>query len=244
MKNYLLLIALCLFANLANAQDSVKGQMRKEDMFPKNAKYFIKGGEAEIPYAKLDSVIMNWGGRFQMEKSTEGNEQRIYLVKFDSSKMNSKIKQQQERMDQSNEMMEKEMAGKTAAPFELTDINGKKYALQDLKGKVVVLNFWFTACVPCQREMPELNKLTEKYKGKNVVFLAIGNDNPEQIKEFLKTNTFNYTLLSSGIKTARDYNVAFYPTSMVIDKSGVIKYSKIGGENVAEFLSKEIDKQL
>ena len=235
MKNYLMLITLCLIASLASAQ----GGMRKEDIFPKNAKYFVKGG-AEIPYAKIDSVMQSWGGRFQMEKSTEGNEQRIYLVKVDTSKMN----QRQEQMEQKNEMMAKEAVGKIATPFELNDINGKKYALQDLKGKVVVLNFWFVACVPCQHEMPELNKLKEKYKGKDVVFLAIGNDNTKEIKKFLKTNTFNYTLLSDGNKTARDYKVSSYPTSMVIDKSGMIKYTQIGGTNIGESLSKEIDKQL
>ncbi|WP_051691577.1 peroxiredoxin family protein [Pedobacter borealis] len=234
MKNYLMLIALCLFASLANAQE----KMRKEDMFPKNAKYFIKGG-AEISYAKIDSVMQAWGGSFQMEKSSEGNEQHIYLVKVDTSK----IKQLQEKMEQANATMAKE-TGKTAPPFELNDINGKKYALQDLKGKVVVLNFWFAACVPCQHEMPELNKLKEKYKGKDVVFLAIGNDGAKEIKEFLKTNTFNYTLLSDGKKTAGDYKVAAYPTSIVIDKNGIIKYSQIGGSNIAESLSKEIDKQL
>jgi len=231
MKNHLLLLALCLMASLAGAQEK---RMTREEMFPKSAKYYIKGG-AEIPYDKIDSVMQSWGGRFAMEHRTDGNQESIYLAKPDAEMM----KRQQEQMAKVNEM-----TGKVAPPFELTDINGKKYALLDLKGKVVVLNFWFAACVPCKQEMPELNKLKEKYKDKDIVFLAIGLENAGQIKEFLKTNAFNYTLLSDGKKAADAYQISAFPTSMVIDRRGVISYTQLGGENVEEALSMEIDKQL
>lgn len=231
MKNYLLLVTLCLLTNFVNAQEK---RMLREDVFPKNAKYYIKGGK-EIAYDKIDSVIQAWEGKVSIGHETEGNVQKIILTKMDDEMM----KQREEKMK-----MTDAMTGKLAPPFELTDINGKKYSLKDLKGKVVVLNFWFVACVPCVVEMPELNNLKEKYKGKNVVFLAIGLEDAVQIKEFLKTNTFNYTLLSEGKKTADAYQVSVFPTSMVIDREGVIRYSQLGGQDVLESLSKEIDKQL
>jgi peroxiredoxin len=231
MKNYLLLMMLCLSASLVSAQEKM---MTREDMFPKSAKYYIKGG-AEISYDKIDSVMQSWGGRFAMQHVTEGNQEIIYLAKPDADM----AKRQQEGMAKLNAM-----TGKVAPPLELTGIDGKKYAIQDLKGKVVVLNFWFAACVPCKEEMPELNKLKEKYKGKDIIFLAIGLDNAGQIKAFLKTNTFNYTILSDGRKTADAYQVSAFPTSMVIDRSGVISYSHLGGDNIIESLSKEIDRQL
>jgi peroxiredoxin len=66
----------------------------------------------------------------------------------------------------------------------------------------------------------------------------------ERSQAFLKTNTFNYTILSDGRKTADAYQVSAFPTSMVIDRGGVIRYAQLGGENVMEALSMEIDKQL
>src|SRR6185312_613814 len=54
--------------------------------------------------------------------------------------------------------------GSEAPDFTVADLNGKMYKLSDLKGKTVVLNFWFTTCAPCVTEMPELNRLIEKYK--------------------------------------------------------------------------------
>ncbi|WP_316835085.1 TlpA disulfide reductase family protein [Pedobacter nutrimenti] len=230
MKTYLLTITICLSVGLANAQQ----KMAREDMFPKSAKYYIKGGAA-IPYAKIDSVIQSWGGKFMIGRATEGSEEKIYLEKPDSLMM----KHHQEKMERTSEMI-----GKVAPSFELFDIYGTKYTLQNLKGKVIVLNFWFAGCEPCKEEMPELNRLKEKYKDKGVVFLAIGRDNADRIKDFLKTNNFNYTLLCDGKKTIDAYQVFGFPTSMVIDKSGLVSYSQLGGAGIAESLSREIDKQL
>lgn len=232
MRNYLLFMSLCLLASLARAQERVS----MESMFPKSAKYYLKGESVEIPYDKLDSVLKAFGGPFALEHRKVGDEERVYLVKADPSKMRS--------MRGDVEAKINEMNGTVAPSFELKDINGKKYALNDLKGKVVVLNFWFTACVPCAMEMPELNKLKEKYKGKDVVFLAIGLDKAEQVKSFLKEHTFDYTILCEGKNTSNDYRVSNFPTSMVIDRTGVIRYAQLGGQNIMEALTTEIDKRL
>ena len=62
-----------------------------------------------------------------------------------------------------------DLLGKPALPFSVTDINGNNYSLESLKGKVVVINFWFVECKLYIMEMPELNKIVEKYKNKDVV---------------------------------------------------------------------------
>ncbi|MDH7462846.1 TlpA disulfide reductase family protein [Chitinophagaceae bacterium 26-R-25] len=115
---------------------------------------------------------------------------------------------------------------KPAPLFSVADVDGVKYDLSELKGKVVVLNFWFIGCAPCKKEMPELNKLVEKYKSKNVVFLAFEvNDNtPGKIKAVTSGN-FNYTQIPAkrnGISV--QYNIKTYPTSYVIDQSGIIRF--------------------
>lgn len=115
---------------------------------------------------------------------------------------------------------------KPAPLFTVADVDGVKYDLSELKGKVVVLNFWFIGCAPCKREMPELNRLVEKYKSKNVVFLAfeVNDNSPEKVKAIANGN-FNYTMIpSKRTEVAKQYQVKTYPTSYVIDQSGVIRF--------------------
>jgi thiol-disulfide isomerase/thioredoxin len=70
--------------------------------------------------------------------------------------------------------------------FNLSTVDEKKISNKDLEGKVVVFNFWFTSCVPCLKEMPELNKIAEKYKdNKSVIFLAPSFEESKLIKKFL-----------------------------------------------------------
>src|ERR687893_223477 len=73
---------------------------------------------------------------------------------------------------------------KSAAPaFSLTSMDGKKFELASLRGKVVVINFWFTGCPPCIEEMPKLNELVEKFKDKDVVFIAPTWDNEATLND-------------------------------------------------------------
>jgi peroxiredoxin len=228
MKKYLLLLSFCFSAGIITAQ------VTREDMFPKNAKYFIKEGP-EIPYDKIDSVIISWGGRFGKIRSTGPDEEKIYLVP-----PNTAVESQEKKLvEKANGMV-----GKPAPDFDLTDMNGKQYRLRDLKGKVVVLNFWFTACVPCIAEMPELNSIKEKYKDREIVFLGLGRDPAERVKAFLKTHVFDYTLFPDAINTAEAYGISIYPTSIVIDRTGTVHYVQVTGTDIKESLSGEIDSVL
>lgn len=117
--------------------------------------------------------------------------------------------------------------GKPAPLFSVVDVDGVKYDLSQLKGKVVVLNFWFIGCAPCKKEIPELNALVEKYKSKDVVFLAfeVNNNTPDKVKAVARN--FNYTQIPSTRKegdVASKYMIKSYPTSYVIDQSGVVRF--------------------
>jgi len=65
---------------------------------------------------------------------------------------------------------QQDQVGSDAPDFSAVDMNGNSYSLGILKGKVVVINFWFVECKPCVIEMPELNEIVEKYKSEEVVF--------------------------------------------------------------------------
>ena len=123
----------------------------------------------------------------------------------------------------------------------LKDINENKIDFKTLAGKVVVLNFWFIACEPCKMEIPELNKLVAE--NPDVVFAAVGLDFRYEIKDFLKTNTFDYRQTYDGLDYCTNLGVASYPTNVVIDKKGVTRFSATGyGPNTLVFLKRVLNE--
>ncbi len=98
-----------------------------------------------------------------------------------------------------------------------------------MKGKIVVFNFWFINCPPCKREIPELNKLVEKYKDKNdVVFIAVALDEKSDLKDFLKTTPFNYTIVDAGRWIAAEIGINTFPTNVVVDQNGIVQFHATG----------------
>lgn len=136
--------------------------------------------------------------------------------------------------------------GKGISNFTATDINGKKYKLKELKGKVVVINFWFIACQPCQREIPELNNLVNEFKDSSgVVFLAVCLDEKYLIKEFLEKTPFAYNIIDNGRYITSQYGVTTYPTHVILDKEGKVVYHSTGySMALAGWLRKTIAKAL
>lgn len=116
----------------------------------------------------------------------------------------------------------KELKGKSAPLFEVSDLNGNKIRLDDLLGKVVVLNFWFSRCSPCLEEMPELNDLQKKYGRKDVAFLAMSIEDANRTIDFLAKNTFNFQIIPEAHPIAGQYKVPGYPTTVIIDKNGIV----------------------
>jgi peroxiredoxin len=143
------------------------------------------------------------------------------------------------------EQEKNELIGTKATDFNLKDLKGKTHLLSELKGKVVVLNFWFVECKPCIMEMPELNQLVEEFKEKNIVFLAIALNDKKELKKFLKTTDFNYKVVANGQTSADSYGVKGFPTNVIIDQNGIIHYVSTGiGPNNKENLQKAINELL
>lgn len=179
---------------------------------------------------------------------TEG--EKILKDKLDTLKTKGTVKvmthEEFEKMMAEKELVMKAMLHKPAPAFSATDLNGNTYKLDELKGKTVVLNFWFIGCKPCVMEMPHLNKLVEKYGNENVVFIAFALDNEAALRKFLVKNPFNYNIIpDAGIIAQETYNVNSFPTSIIIDKQGNVQDYLIGySEDVDEKLMTFIDKSL
>ena len=132
--------------------------------------------------------------------------------------------------------------GKPIRNFKAEDLNGNKFELEALRGKIVVINFWFIKCGPCQREIPELNKLVEDYKdSSNVVFLAIALDDKHDLNEFLNRVPFNYNIIYNGRAFAQQYNITGYPTHVILDQNGKVYFHTLGlAMNTVYWLGKSI----
>ena len=136
--------------------------------------------------------------------------------------------------------------GQPAKAFSATDIHGNSYSSTELKDKVIVLNFWFVACTPCIKEMPQLNELVNQYgKRDDIVFLGLSTDTEELLGKFLAKREFKYEIFAKSKHIAESYLVAAYPTSFVIDKKGIVTYAHTGlGENTVNDIHNAIKKAL
>lgn len=129
-----------------------------------------------------------------------------------------------------------------AKDFTLENLKGEKISYSSLKGKTVFINFWATWCPPCKIEMPDLNKLYEKYKDdKDIVVLTINvGESKDQVEQFIKQNNFEFpVLLDSNSNVALDYKAMYLPTSVLIGKDGKVINYRSGAmslEQMEEFI--------
>lgn len=118
--------------------------------------------------------------------------------------------------------------------LQLESIEGRKFKLADLKGKVVLIDFWATWCGPCVAEMPSLKKLYEKYKEKGLEILAISIDeDSSKVRAFAIENAFNFPVAHSPT-LGKQFKATPIPTSLFIDKHGNLRYRKTGFEEGEE----------
>ncbi|HEX8197424.1 MAG TPA: redoxin domain-containing protein [Pyrinomonadaceae bacterium] len=132
--------------------------------------------------------------------------------------------------------------------FELSAIDGRRVKLSDLKGKVVLIDFWATWCGPCVKSTPTLNKLYAKYKERGFEILYVSVDEQSDLYKialFVKDHKLGFpVLLDEGTKAL--YNVKVFPTTIFIDREGNIRHRDTGFgeesprmlETVAELLLK------
>ncbi len=117
--------------------------------------------------------------------------------------------------------------------------------LSDLKGKVVVLNFWASWCIPCAQEAPELQATYEKYKDRDVVFLGVDwTDIEGDALNYLKRFGISYANGPDlGTKIGPRYHITGVPETYVIDRNGHVQFTRISPVTMAE-LSDVIDRLL
>lgn len=117
--------------------------------------------------------------------------------------------------------------------------NGTSLKISDLKGKVVLLDFWYRGCFPCLKATPDLIKLQEEYKD-NLVIIGINDrDDAEDISDYYEYKKANYlSTYKTDVNISKILKINAFPTFIIIDTNGNIVYNEIG------FYKKEIRKQI
>ena len=126
--------------------------------------------------------------------------------------------------------------GAILPPIELSDLTGKIYDLDSLRGKWSVINFWFTTCPPCIKEMPWFNNIREDLGDEKIQYIAISRDGEAKTKEFLDGHRFSFEIIPDGkdIIESTFGNKWGYPLTIIVDPELIIVHAFTGANSEEE----------
>jgi cytochrome c biogenesis protein CcmG/thiol:disulfide interchange protein DsbE len=132
--------------------------------------------------------------------------------------------------------------GSRAPDFALQTLNGETIRLSEMVGRPVVISYWATWCNPCKKELPVLDQLSQEYRSQGLVVVtvnAIEQDSREEVQAMVgETSMTLPVLLDQGNQFASTYGALFFPTTIFVDASGVIRFIRLGDSSEADLRSK------
>jgi len=135
--------------------------------------------------------------------------------------------------------------GRPAIDFTLSDLSGKPWRLSELKGRVVLVNFWASWCPPCVGEIPSLDRFARQYDPADVIVLAVNVEGKSaaELHDFLQRHPHGFTvLLDREQRVQQQYGVRQLPETFLLDRQGMIVKRFIGGLNwTAPEVKRQID---
>jgi len=170
-----------------------------------------KGGQPAMPYLELASLV-----------HVEHLQASLQSPEFAAAM--AQLKQQDEQRQQAN--------------FTLEGLHGRKWTLKDLRGKVVLVNFWATWCPPCRKETPDLESLYKRFKGQGFVVLGISDQAESKVQPFARKFGVTYPLLlDPGRKVNNLYSVVGIPVSFVYNRQGKLVAQSMDMRTRKQFLA-------
>lgn len=123
------------------------------------------------------------------------------------------------------------------ADFTLRDLEGRKWSLKGLQGKVVLVNFWATWCPPCRKEMPTLERLYQRFKDRSLVVLAISDEDAAKVQPYIAKINVSYTvLLDPGRRVSNLFLIDGIPKTFIYNREGKLAAESIDMRTDKQFL--------
>jgi len=125
-----------------------------------------------------------------------------------------------------------------SADFTLSDLTGTKWSLKDLRGKVVLVNFWATWCPPCRKEMPDMEALYQRFGPRGLVILAISDEDSGKVQPFIAEKKYSYPiLLDPGRKANERFSVEGIPKTFLYNRDGKLVAQGMDRRTERQFLA-------
>ena len=136
------------------------------------------------------------------------------------------------------------LVGSPAPEIALQDLQGRDVKLSDLRGKVVLVNFWATWCKPCKEEMPAMQASYDKLRDKGFVVLAVNElEDTARVAEHIRTHGHTFeVVMDHNNQVANKYGVVGLPASFLIDPQGIVR-ERISGSLLTESRIEEMVKK-
>jgi peroxiredoxin len=123
------------------------------------------------------------------------------------------------------------------ADFTLTDLEGRSWTLSQLRGKVVLVNFWATSCLPCRKELPNLDALAKRFASQDLIVLSITDENIAKVTAYILGHGVDYPILIDTDRKAREaFHIEGIPQSFVFNREGKLVAQSIDMRTQNQFL--------
>lgn len=244
---------------LGDNEESLRMMQRAYDVYP-DEETARADADALLRLGRTDEAIQRLAEAFiipdSRAKNTDVMADRLRLgelwkMKHDSEKgLGDEILAAYDRASSAVELRQKKLlaldpngAAKSVAEFTITDLDGKKLQMASLQGKVLVLDFWATWCVPCREQHPIYDEVMQRYAKQNdVVFLPLSTDDDHSVvKPFLDSQMWDEKGVYFDDGLQRVLGVSQIPTTIILDKKGMVS-SRMNGFAPDRFKQDLIDR--